>query len=121
MTTDPVADLLDDADAKAELLQPADLAAIARLVTHIPPEEFMQRALKNQPAVRAALARVAARQADVGIPRGQWLPSVGVTAQLLVGTANNTTASYLGAPLVVLGVLVTWVGLWFELLRRSDA
>jgi outer membrane protein len=62
--------------------------------------EAIDYALKNQPAVKAALARVAARQAEVAIPRGQWLPSVGLTAQLLVGTANNTTASYLGAALV---------------------
>ncbi len=53
-------------------------------------------ALKNQPAVKAALARVASRQTDVGIPRGQWLPTVGLTAQLLGGTANNTTASFVG-------------------------
>jgi len=52
-------------------------------------------ALKNQPSVREALARVAARLVDVGIPRGQWLPTVGITAQILGGTANNTTASYL--------------------------
>jgi outer membrane protein len=57
-------------------------------------------ALKNQPAVKAALARVSARQADVAIPRGRWLPSVGLTAQVLVGTANNTTASYLNEPFV---------------------
>jgi outer membrane protein len=57
-------------------------------------------ALKNQPAVKAALARVAAREADVAVPRGGWLPSVGLTAQVLVGTANNTTASYLTAPFV---------------------
>ncbi len=57
-------------------------------------------ALKNQPAVKAALARVSSRLADVGIPRGRWLPSVGLTAQVLVGTVNNTTASYLGAPFV---------------------
>jgi outer membrane protein len=57
-------------------------------------------ALKNEPAVKAALARVSARQADVGIPRGRWLPSVGVTAQVLVGTANNTAASYLNEPFV---------------------
>jgi outer membrane protein len=60
----------------------------------------LEYALKNQPAVKAALARVSARQADVGIPRGRWLPSVGLTAQVLIGTANNTTASYLGAPFV---------------------
>jgi outer membrane protein len=51
-------------------------------------------ALKNQPAVKAALARVSAREADVGIPRGQWLPAVGLTAQVIVGSTNNTTASY---------------------------
>jgi outer membrane protein len=60
----------------------------------------LEYALKNQPAVKAALARVSARQADVGIPRGRWLPSVGLTAQILVGTANNTTASYLTEPFV---------------------
>jgi outer membrane protein len=60
----------------------------------------LEYALKNQPAVKAALARVSARQADVGIPRGRWLPSVGLTAQVLVGTANNTTASYLTEPFV---------------------
>jgi len=58
--------------------------------------EAVRYALKHQPAVRAALARVSARIADVGIPRGQWLPSLGLTAQLIGGTANNTTASYLG-------------------------
>jgi outer membrane protein len=57
-------------------------------------------ALKNQPAVKAALARLSARQADVGIPRGKWLPAVGLTAQVLVGTANNTAASYLNEPFV---------------------
>lgn len=60
----------------------------------------VEYALKNQPAVRAALARVTAREADIAIPRGRWLPSVGLTAQVLVGTANNTTASYLTAPFV---------------------
>jgi outer membrane protein len=60
----------------------------------------VEYALKNQPAVKAAMARVSARQADVGIPKGRWLPSVGLTAQVLVGTVNNTTASYLGEPFV---------------------
>jgi outer membrane protein len=62
--------------------------------------EALEYAAKNQPAVKAALARLTARQVDVSIPRGQWLPSVGLTAQLIGGTTNNTTASYLGAPLV---------------------
>lgn len=60
----------------------------------------LEYALRNQPAVKLALARISARLADVSIPRGRWLPSVGLTAQVLVGTANNTTASYLTEPFV---------------------
>lgn len=48
----------------------------------------------NQPAVRAALARIEATTARAEVPRAQWYPTVGVTAQLLGGTANNTTGSY---------------------------
>jgi outer membrane protein len=62
--------------------------------------EALDYAAQHQPAVKAALARLTARQAEVGIPRGQWLPSVGLTAQIIGGSTNNTTASYLGAPLV---------------------
>ncbi len=74
----------------SEFLAPAKMTLSAAL----------DYALKHQPAVRAALARISARQAEAGIPRGEWLPAVGVTAQVLVGTANNTTASYLNEPLV---------------------
>jgi outer membrane protein TolC len=52
----------------------------------------------HQPEVRSALAEYAARRADAQVPRAQWLPQVGATAQIFVGTANNTTASYLGVP-----------------------
>ena len=48
----------------------------------------------HQPQVRAALARVNARKADAEIPRAQWLPVAGVTAQLFGATANNTTGTY---------------------------
>jgi outer membrane protein len=48
----------------------------------------------HQPAIRAGLARVRAQKADAVVPRAQWLPTVGVTAQLFGGTANNTTGSY---------------------------
>jgi outer membrane protein TolC len=51
----------------------------------------------HQPLVRAGLARVAARIEEAKIPNGQWLPLIGVTGQLLGGTANNTTASYLSS------------------------
>jgi outer membrane protein len=49
---------------------------------------------EHQPAIRTALARVVARAEQAKVPSGQWLPVVGVTGQLLGGTANNTTASY---------------------------
>lgn len=52
----------------------------------------------HHPAIRAALARVAAQKVSASVPRSQWLPTFGVTAQLFGGTANNTTASYVGQP-----------------------
>lgn len=48
----------------------------------------------HQPAVRAAMARIAAQRAFTDVPRAQWLPRFGATAQLLGATANQTTASY---------------------------
>jgi outer membrane protein len=56
--------------------------------------EALDYAGKHQPAIRAALARVSARMAQADIPTGQWLPTVGVTAQLFGMTANNTTGTY---------------------------
>jgi len=52
----------------------------------------------HQPSLQSARARVAAAAADTRIPRAQWLPSFGATVQAFEGTANNTTASYLGVP-----------------------
>lgn len=48
----------------------------------------------HQPAVRTAMARIAAQNALAGIPRARWLPRFGATAQLFGATANQTTASY---------------------------
>jgi outer membrane protein TolC len=56
--------------------------------------EALAYARAHQPAARAALARVREQQALAEAPRAQWRPSLGLTAQLLEGTANNTTASY---------------------------
>jgi outer membrane protein TolC len=50
--------------------------------------------------VRAALAHVREEEAKAAVPRARYLPVVGVTAQLVGGTANNTTASYLTPPFV---------------------
>src|SRR5271165_7664436 len=56
--------------------------------------EALAYARGHQPAIHAALSRVAARMAAADVPGGQWLPTVGVTAQLFGMTANNTTATY---------------------------
>ena len=52
----------------------------------------------HQPAIRAAMARVAAQQEEARIPRSEWLPSVGATAQGFAASANNSTGTYVGAP-----------------------
>jgi len=79
-------------------------------------DEALSFARTHQPALRRALARVAAAAADTKIARAQWLPGWGVTAQVLEGTANNTTASYVGAPRVDLprigGTRVDSTGTW---------
>jgi outer membrane protein len=56
--------------------------------------EALAYAHEHQPAIRAAVARVAARMAQAKVPTAQWLPTFGVTAQLFAMTANNTTATY---------------------------
>jgi outer membrane protein len=56
--------------------------------------EALEYAREHQPAIRTALSRVAARAAQAAIPTGQWLPTVGATAQLFGATANNTTGTY---------------------------
>ncbi len=59
-------------------------------------QEALAYARDHQPAVKAALARIQASEADARATRARWVPYVGASAQLLGGTANNTTASYLG-------------------------
>jgi outer membrane protein TolC len=56
--------------------------------------EAVAFARAHQPQIRASLARVAARKAEAEVPRAQWLPTAGVTAQLFGATANNTTGTY---------------------------
>ncbi|HVW24607.1 MAG TPA: TolC family protein [Polyangiaceae bacterium] len=82
-----------DAHAGASVV--ADDLPSARGVT-LP--DALSYARAHQPRIHAALARIAEERAAAEIPRGQWLPVVGVTAQLLGGTANNTTASYITLP-----------------------
>jgi len=48
----------------------------------------------HQPAVRTARARLAQQKAVAEVPRAQWLPRFGATAQIFGATANQTTGSY---------------------------
>ncbi len=56
-------------------------------------EEALTYAKAHQPQVIAAEARIAAARADAEIPRSQWFPVVGAAAEVVAGTANNTTAT----------------------------
>jgi outer membrane protein len=58
-------------------------------------EQARAMARAQQPSVRAALARIRAAEALAAVPRAQWLPQLGATAQIFVASANNTTAEYL--------------------------
>ncbi|MCU1279588.1 MAG: outer rane efflux protein, partial [bacterium] len=66
------------------------------------PTVTLQQALTiardRQPRIKSALAEYAARRAEARVPRAQWLPQLGATAQAYLATSNNTTASYLGVP-----------------------
>jgi outer membrane protein TolC len=55
-------------------------------------------AQEHQPSLLAARARITARQAEAEIPRAQWMPRIAATAQVLAGTENNSTASYMSSP-----------------------
>ena len=70
-------------------------AAPARAVTLA---EALAFARARQPRIKSALAEYEARRAEARVPRAEWLPQLGATAQLFVGTANNSTASYLNVP-----------------------
>jgi outer membrane protein len=56
--------------------------------------EALAYARAHQPAVREAVARIRAQAEQANVPRSQWYPTVGATAQLFAATANNTTGTY---------------------------
>ncbi len=86
--------------ATAEPLAPPSTVLGLPTAKKITLADALAYARAHQPAVRAALARVQAERANAEVPRAQYYPLVGVTAQLIGGTANNTTASYLNTPFV---------------------
>lgn len=70
----------------------------------------------HQPELLASRARATAAQAEALLPRAQWLPKLGATAQVLEGTTHNTSTSYLSTPTVDLvrigGTTSTTTGSW---------
>ena len=80
------------AAAQTPPVAPDEQAAPAMRTMALP--EAVAYARAHQPAIRAALARIAAQKAEAEVPRAQWKPIVGVTAQLFGATANNTTGTY---------------------------
>ncbi len=59
-------------------------------------QDAIAYAQAHQPSLKAALDRVKVAQADAQVPRASWLPRSSLVAEVLEGTTNNTTASYVG-------------------------
>ncbi len=76
----------------------AEMPLDGRAVPTVTLTEALRYAAVHHPEVRSALAELAARHADGRVPRAQWLPQIGATAQLFLATANNTTDSFINVP-----------------------
>lgn len=74
------------------LAPPAGAAAPLRAMTL---KDALAAARASQPSLMAARARVAALRAEAFIPRAAWYPRLSAGAEMLEGSTNNTTASYL--------------------------
>ena len=75
---------------------PSDAPSVASMT--LPDAQAYARA--HQPLMKVAMARIDAAKAVARIPDGQWRPQLGALAELLGGTANNTTASYTSDPIL---------------------
>ena len=80
------------------LVSPVSRALEDRAVPTVTLQEALAYARDRQPRIKSALAEYQARRAEARVPRAQWLPQIGATAQAFLATSNNTTASYLGVP-----------------------
>jgi outer membrane protein len=65
-------------------------------------QDAVAYAQAHQPSLKAALDREKVAQADAEVPRAAWLPRSAAVAEVLEGTANNTTASYIATQDMVL-------------------
>jgi len=72
-------------DARAQPARPATTMSL---------REALHYARVHQPSLEAARARVEVARAAAQVPRAAWQPRVTAAAEILGGTANNTTASY---------------------------
>ncbi|HUJ27757.1 MAG TPA: TolC family protein, partial [Myxococcales bacterium] len=76
------------------LLSIVPLAARADGVRPLTLQQALAWAHAHQPTLLAARARIAASRAEAFIPRAAWYPRLAANAQILEGSTNNTTASY---------------------------
>lgn len=63
-------------------------------------EDALSRAAASAPMLEAARARESAAKVEESVSSAQWLPRVGVMAQLVVSTTNNSTTTLIGSPVV---------------------
>ncbi|MDI1448493.1 TolC family protein [Polyangium sp. 6x1] len=84
---------LSSAQEATETAQSAGVRALSL-------REAITYAEKRNPDLLSARARVQAARAAASVPRAQWLPSVGATAQIIGSTVNNSTATVLSNPRV---------------------
>lgn len=75
------------ANAHASLVPAALLVAMSL-------RQALDYAHAHQPSLAAARARVEVARAAARVPRAELDPKVAIAAELLLGTSNNTTASY---------------------------
>jgi outer membrane protein TolC len=81
---------------------PPPAGSIEQRTRGITLDDALAYARDHHPRLREAEARVHAAQANGAIPHAQWLPRIGGVAEVIAGTANNSTAAYLSTPYVTL-------------------
>jgi outer membrane protein len=86
------------ARAMHRLLVASCLVAWPAIASAAPPAMSLREAIRyaheHQPSLAAARARVAVALAQSAVPRAGYAPRIAAAAEVLVGTSNNTTASY---------------------------
>jgi outer membrane protein len=80
------------ASAAALLVAAASEAAPPQTMTL---DEALAYARAHQPSLRAAQERAQGALSDAQVPRARWYPRAGATAQLIGGSNNNSSDSYI--------------------------